>query len=162
MSESHFLYPSTLFVSDNSNWIITILGSCVAVCLHDPVLRMGGMNHYMLPYWNGNGLASPKFGNIAIEKLIDEMLKRGSKKSSLKAKVFGGGRITSSNTNPYNISQRNISIAETLLTEHGIPVISSSVGGNQGRKIQLNPVTGEVLHKFIVPGKYVTMTQYGK
>lgn len=159
---NHFLYPSTLFVSNTSTWIVTILGSCVAVCLHDPVLKNGGMNHYMLPYWNGNGLASPKFGNVAIDKLIDVMLQRGSKKSNLTAKVFGGGRITQSNTNPYNISQRNITIAETLLTEHGIPIISSSVGGYHGRRIQFNPVSGEVLHKFIVPGKQVQIAQYGK
>jgi len=159
---NHFLYPSTLFVSDSSTWIITILGSCVAVCLHDPVLKSGGMNHYMLPYWNGNGLASPKFGNVAIDKLIDVMLQRGSKKSNLTAKVFGGGRITQSSANPYNISQRNIAIAEALLKEHGIPVLNVSVGGYQGRKIQFNPVSGEVLHKFIVPGKYVQLAQYGK
>lgn len=116
----------------------------------------------MLPYWNGKGLASPKFGNVAIDKLIDVMLQKGSKKGNLIAKVFGGGRINRSTSNPYNISQRNITIAETLLLKHGIPVISSSVGGSQGRKIQFNPVSGEVLHKFIVPGKHVQLARYGK
>ncbi|HEX2974864.1 MAG TPA: chemotaxis protein CheD, partial [Bacteroidales bacterium] len=58
---SHFLYPSTLFVSREPVIVNTILGSCVAVCLYDTLLKYGGINHYMLPLWNGQGLASPKF-----------------------------------------------------------------------------------------------------
>ena len=161
ISNNHFLYPSTLIVSGSSSWIITILGSCIAICLHDPVLRIGGMNHYMLPLWNGDGLASPKYGNVAIEKLITEMLVRGSKKSNLVAKMFGGGRITQSNTNPYNIGHRNISIADTMLKEFGIQVVGSSVGGSQGRRIQFNPVSGKVLHKFIIPSKHVHIDECG-
>ncbi len=91
----HFLYPGTLFASKNSYQIITILGSCVAVCLWDSVQEIGGMNHFLLPLWNGHGLASPKYGNIAMEKLIDKMISIGSKKRNLQAKVFGGSNVLS-------------------------------------------------------------------
>lgn len=146
----HFLYPSTLIVSNSSNWIITILGPCVAVCLHDTVEKAGGMNHYMLPFWNGRDLASPKYGNIAIKKLVDEMMAMGSNKNNLIAKVFGGGKITQAIDSAYKINERNIAIAKIMLQEYEIPVISSSVGGKKGRKIQFNPESGEVLHKFIM------------
>jgi chemotaxis protein CheD len=60
-NNSHFLYPAALFASSQPYVINTILGSCVAVCLWDPVYKVGGMAHYMLPLWNGEGLASPKW-----------------------------------------------------------------------------------------------------
>ena len=63
----HYLYPSALFVKKEGHMVTTVLGSCVAVCLYDKVMGIGGINHYMLPFWNGNELASPKYGNIAIE-----------------------------------------------------------------------------------------------
>lgn len=158
----HFLYPSTLIVSDSSTWIITILGSCVAVCLYDPIGKIGGVNHYMLPFWNGKDLASPKYGNIAINKLIDEMLKMGSRKNNLIAKVFGGGKINQTINSLYKINERNISIAETILNDHGIPVVGSSVGGVRGRKIQFNPESGEVLHKFIIRTNQMQILQNEK
>ncbi len=145
-----FLYPSTILVSEKPLWITTILGSCVAVCLYDCVLRIGGMNHYMLPYWNGEGLASPKYGNIAIRKLIDAMLIKGSNNYNLIAKVFGGANISQINSRTYNIHLRNIEVAKSMLKEDKIPIISSSVGGSWGRKIQFNTESGRVLHKSII------------
>lgn len=146
----HFLHPSTLFVSDKPVCIITILGSCVSVCLYDPILKIGGMNHYMLPYWNGEGLASPKYGNIAIKKLVEELLKKGCSYYNLVAKVFGGGNIFQINNHTINIHQRNIEVARSMLADLEIPVISSSLGGNCGRKIQFYTGTGRVLHNFII------------
>jgi len=146
----HFLYPSTLFTSKEPYVINTILGSCIAVCLYDPILKIGGMNHYMLPNWSGNDLVSPKYGNIAIEKLIEKMLVMGSKKSNLQAKVFGGGDLISPQKNSLHIGERNIRVAEMMLAEHKIPVIASSTGGNRGRKILFHTGTGEVRHKFLM------------
>jgi len=162
VNSKHFLYPSTLMVSSNSRWITTILGSCVAVCLYDPVKKIGGMNHYMLPFWNGKGLASPKYGNIATEKLIEELVKMGSYKQNLIAKVFGGGNIFQGINTTYNVHQRNIAIARSILDAHGIPVIKSSVGGDQGRKIQFNPVSGKVLHKFIISSNQMQIVKNEK
>src|SRR5258708_2971389 len=86
----HYLLPSPIFSAREPYIVDTILGSCVAVCLYDVKLKFGGMNHYMLPLWNGEGLASPKYGNIANDKLFERMLRLGSSKQNLVAKVFGG------------------------------------------------------------------------
>ncbi len=151
MSEqaSHFLYPSALFASKEPYIVNTILGSCVSVCLIDSKLQIGGINHYMLPFWNGQGLASPKFGNIAINKLIEKMLSLGCAKNNLHAKVFGGGNIFESNLLQFQIGERNIAVANEMLMEHQIRIISSSTGGNLGRKIQFNTFTGEIIQKMI-------------
>ena len=86
----HFLFPGTIFADPGEFQISTVLGSCVALCLWDSVAKIGGMNHYMLPFWNGEGLATPKYGNIAIEKLLSRMLRLGCRKENLVAKIFGG------------------------------------------------------------------------
>jgi chemotaxis protein CheD len=145
----HFLYPAELFVSKTPYQINTILGSCVAVCLFDPILNTGGMNHFMLPLWNGQGLASPKYGNIAIEKLIDKMIANGSNKNNLKAKIFGGGEVIETQIVQFHIGLRNIEIARQLLEEKKIPIISSSVGGKLGRKIEFITNTSEVRQKYV-------------
>lgn len=148
--DSHFLYPAALFASQKPYQINTILGSCVAVCFWDPILRVGGMCHYMLPYWNGNGLASPKYGNIAVEKLLEKMISFGSKKSNLVAKVFGGGEVIETKSQQFHIGERNIQFAWEQLKELNIQVVSSSVGGKNGRKIIFNTETGEVKQRYVV------------
>jgi len=145
----HFLYPSTLFASRDPFIVNTILGSCVSVCLYDTFLQYGGINHYMLPLWNGQGLASPKFGNIAINKLLEKMLSMGCSQKNLVAKVFGGGNIIEANIAQFQIGDRNIAVAWDMLKELQITVVSSSVGGNLGRKIQFDTATGEVKQKII-------------
>lgn len=146
---THFLYPAALYASKTPTRVSTILGSCVAVCLYDPVLKIGGINHFMLPYWNGQGLASPKYGNIAIEKLIEKMLSLGSLKSNLKAKVFGGGEVIETNITQFHIGERNIKVALEMLQEFNIPIVAKSVGGKLGRKIEYTTDTGEVRQKYI-------------
>jgi chemotaxis protein CheD len=146
---THFLYPSTLFASREPYIVNTILGSCVAVCLYDTVWKFGGINHYMLPFWNGSGLASPKFGNIAINKLLEKMQSMGSSQKNLVAKVFGGGNILEASTTQFMIGDRNIAVAKDMLKELKIQIISQSVGGTLGRKIQFNIETGEVKQRMI-------------
>lgn len=147
--QTHFLYPSAIYVHRKPHQVTTILGSCVAVCLWDPVLRFGGINHFMLPLWNGQGLASPKYGNIAIEKLIEKMLQLGSKKSNLRAKVFGGSQRLESKVHSMEIGKRNIALAKEYLQDEKIPVVSSSVGGSKGRKIVFHTESGDVMMKYI-------------
>ena len=103
----------------------------------------------MLPFWNGQGLASPRYGNIAIEKLISKMIAIGSKKSNIRAKIFGGGEVISSNISQFHIGQRNIVIAKEMLDDEKIPIIGLSVGGKNGRKIIFFTNTGEVMHRFV-------------
>lgn len=146
---THFLYPAALYASKQPFTVSTILGSCVAVCLIDPVTKIGGINHFMLPLWNGQGLASPKYGNIAIEKLLEKMISLGCQKANLKAKVFGGGEVIETQIQQFNIGARNIKLALETLDEMGIPVIGQSVGGKLGRKIIFQTDTGEVKQKYI-------------
>ncbi|MBF0338016.1 MAG: chemotaxis protein CheD [Nitrospirae bacterium] len=143
----HFLYPGNIYVHREPCAITTILGSCVAVCLWDPVLKYGGMNHYLLPLWNGEGLPSPRYGNIAIDKLIEKMLSLGCNKKSLKAKIFGGAAMMQQSSGLLNVGERNIIVAEDVLAEEGISIVSSDVGGTLGRKIVFKTETGGVLLK---------------
>ena len=149
ITNTHFLYPAAIHASKSPCMINTILGSCVAVCLYDQISNYGGMNHFMLPLWNGQGLASPKYGNIAIEKLLEKMIIMGAKKNHLIAKVFGGGEVIDTQNTQFNIGQRNIEIAIQILEELRIPVKSSSLGGKLGRKISFNTMTGGVSQKYI-------------
>ena len=143
---NHYLFPSTIFISKQHYIIDTVLGSCVAVCLYDQKIKIGGLNHFMLPLWNGDVLASPKYGNIAIEKLIEKMILNGASKQNMIAKIFGGANQINSTI---NIGERNIQISKEHLATAGIKIVAESVGGAVGRKIKFNTRTGEVSMKFL-------------
>lgn len=117
--KKYYLLPSQIFVSSETYEVTTVLGSCVTVCLWDHTKNIGGINHYMLPYWNGKGLASPKYGNIAIEKLIQKMIEQGCQIKDLQAKVFGGGDVLATENKIFNIGKRNIELAEHYLKKKG-------------------------------------------
>ena len=145
---NYFLFPSTLVASIEPCEIQTILGSCVAVCLYDPIMKHGGMNHFMLPLWNGDGLETPKYGNIAIDMLIERVMQLGSQKRNLVAKVFGGASQFENTV--INVGERNVQVAETLLERHRIAIVANSLGGQQGRKIVFNTFSGQVMMKYII------------
>ena len=141
----HFLFPGTIFAEPHEFQISTVLGSCVAVCLWDRVAFKGGMNHMMLPLWNGEGLATPKYGNIAMEKLLGKVLSIGCHREHLVAKVFGGANVSGTGLEVFMIGDRNITLAFEMLEEFRIPVVAKDVGGRVGRKIIMNTATGVVM-----------------
>ena len=141
----HFLFPGTIFAEPFEYQVSTVLGSCVAVCLWDQVARRGGMNHMMLPLWNGEGLATPKYGNIAMDKLLGKVLSIGCRREHLVAKVFGGANVSGTGLEVFMIGDRNIMLAFQMLEEFRIPVVAKDVGGRVGRKIIMNTETGVVL-----------------
>ena len=145
----HYLHPGNLFANRSPHIVTTILGSCVAVCLFDPINKMGGINHYMLPLWNGEGLPVPRFGNVAIKKLIEKMEQLGSNKKHLKAKVFGGSAIHETASGLLNVGERNIVIARDMLAEERIPIISSDLGGSRGRRLLFDTGSGMVKMRYI-------------
>jgi chemotaxis protein CheD len=147
--ESIYLYPAALSAPVKQAIVLTILGSCVSVCLYDKHIKIGGINHYMLPFWNGQGLASPKYGNIAIEKLYEKLISNGAKHENIIAKVFGGGEVIQSINQHFNVGLRNIIIAHELLDTLKINIVAESTGGKLGRKILFNTSTGEVTQKYI-------------
>jgi chemotaxis protein CheD len=141
----HFLFPGTIFADPLEYHISTVLGSCVAVCLWDHVVRRGGMNHMMLPFWNGEGLATPKYGNIAMEKLLSKVLSIGCHREHLVAKVFGGANVSGTGLEVFMIGDRNVTLALQMLEDFRIPVVAKDVGGRVGRKIVMNSETGVIL-----------------
>ena len=104
----------------------------------------------MIPYWNGDGLESPKYGNVSILQLFQSMLDFGAKRENIVCKIFGGAEVLSEQHSVFNVGQRNIELAYKMISEMGIPVVSSSTGGRKGRKIHFNTTTGEVLQKYLV------------
>ena len=127
----------------------TVLGSCVSVCLWDSKNKIGGMNHYMLPYWNGNGLASPKYGNIAITQLINKMIALQGSPQNMLAKIFGGAKMLQEQSNVFDIGRRNTELAHEILSVQKIRIVAESTGGEKGRKIFFNTNTGEVFQKLL-------------
>ncbi|MEM7106621.1 MAG: chemotaxis protein CheD [Bacteroidota bacterium] len=144
----HFLLPSTLFASKVSYDVTTVLGSCVAVCLYDQKLQFGGINHFMLPVWKDEGLATPKYGNIAIPRLIDKMTDMGSDRKDLVAKLFGGANSLMEH-NVYQVGKRNTQVALEFLDKYHIPVLKSDTGGRKGRKIMMNTASNKVFLKYV-------------
>lgn len=140
----HFLYPGTLFVHRQEHLVTTVLGSCISVCMHDRERGVGGINHYLLAFWNGEGLPTPRYGTVAIERLLQKMLEHGARRENVTAKFFGGATIIRSSQGMLSVGERNIMLADELMEELGIRVICSDVGGTQGRKIIFNTRTGVV------------------
>lgn len=117
----------------------TILGSCVAACLRDPVAGVGGMNHFLLPGSATGGAEATRYGVHLMELLINALLKQGARKNRMEAKLFGGAQTM---TRISNVGQQNGQFAEQFLRDEGITIIGSSLGGNFGRKVEYWPVSG--------------------
>jgi chemotaxis protein CheD len=144
------ILPGEFYVSTHGEMVVTVLGSCIAACIRDRVRGIGGMNHFMLPeqneyssdVWGGNpGTAASRYGNWAMEFLINEILKRGGRRENLEAKLFGGGQMIASMT---DIGQRNILFAYNYLANEGLKVVASDVGDIYARKVLYFPDTGAV------------------
>lgn len=148
MYEKVFIHVGQIHVADKPTEISTILGSCVAVCLFDKYNMFGAMNHYLLPMWNGNGLQTPKFGNISIPKMINSMLELGCYQQNLEAKIFGGAGINIISSRELMVGKRNVMTAEEILDEYKIPIVAKDVGGVSGRRILMRTDTGKVLLKY--------------
>ncbi len=143
-----FIHVGEIHIGARPTEISTILGSCVAVCLYDSVTKMGGMNHYLVPLWNENGLQSPKFGNISIPRLIESMVNIGCEVRNMEAKVFGGGNVIDISSENMMIGRKNILIAKEILREYRIPITAQDVGGDKGRRIMMRSDTGKIFLKY--------------
>ncbi len=128
-------------VSGDENLVITtILGSCVAACIYDPVLKIGGANHFLLPD-AGAGESDIRYAAAAMEVLINSLVRAGAQKRRMEAKLFGGARIL---TNLPDIGRSNALAAEEFLRAEGIPVVARDVGGALARRLRFSPTTGRV------------------
>mgnify|MGYP003537661821 FL=1 len=144
------ILPGEYFVTQRDLVIVTVLGSCVSVCLRDHVSGIGGMNHFMLPGNNDGGIspisASARYGVYAMELLINHLLKLGARRNCFEAKVFGGGSVLRGMT-ANNIGDRNVEfVRDYLHTEH-IPVVAEDLLDIYPRKVYYFPATGRVMVK---------------
>ncbi len=135
----HVVQGHHAIVDDPDVVLSTILGSCVATCLCDPVAGVGGMNHFLLPGDGNAGGEGQKYGVNAMELLINGLLQRGALRSRLQAKLFGGGHVIN---NLSDIGAQNAAFARRFLQVEAIPVVGESLGGVQARRIRYWPTTG--------------------
>jgi chemotaxis protein CheD len=147
----NIIQPGEFYVSSEDEIISTLLGSCVAVCLHDPLNGLSGMNHFMLPgrISEADIFAdrSAKYGITAINDLLHHMLKIGAVKNNLTAKVFGGGHITTINRDSLTIPHDNIRLAKLLIEMEDIPIVEFDTGDIYTRKLFMDVKTGTVYLK---------------
>jgi chemotaxis protein CheD len=150
------ILPGDYYVSKGKEMIVTVLGSCISACIQDTVLKIGGMNHFMLPKDKSykkhthvdviDNTAAARYGNVAMERMINDIIKRGGNRHNMKAKIFGGGRITKSSL---DIGEDNIAFVKEYLDMEGITILSQDVGDIYPRKVYFVPETNDVYVKRI-------------
>jgi len=147
------LFQGDYYVTRDPNVVVTtILGSCVAACIRDPEAGVGGINHFLLP-GNIDDPKSPRSDFVGVhlmELLINGLLREGARRSSLEAKLFGGGRTVDGLS---DIGSMNAAFAMRFLEAEGIAIKRGSLGGGQGRRIQFWPVSGRVRQSLISPAE---------
>ncbi len=145
------IHAGEFYVSDGDELIGTLLGSCVAVCIHDPEIGISGMNHFMLPGKISKSDIfkdrSAKYGITAMNVLIDKVVSMGAKRGSLLAKVFGGGSVLEYRGHKTSIPTDNIRLAKIILEIEDIPIVEIDVGGTYTRKLLLDVKTGKVYQR---------------
>ena len=136
--------PGEYFVTGDNLMVTTVLGSCIAACLWDSRVRVGGMNHFMLP--EGGDDSNGRYGSYAMELLINEMMKLGARRETLQAKVFGGGQVMHTFTT-MNVGERNTQFVLDYLQTERIAMISKDVLDIHPRKVCYFPATGKAMVK---------------
>jgi chemotaxis protein CheD len=143
--------PGEFFVAAEDVVLSTVLGSCVAACIWDPRLKIGGMNHFLLPGEAGGSdpmSDSGRYGVFAMEQLINELLKRGARRNALEAKVFGGGHVMR-NFTTITVGTRNAEFVLRFLGTEGIRVVSQDLKDVHPRRVAFFPHTGRALCKHL-------------
>lgn len=121
--------------------LTTVLGSCVATCLHDPVAKTGGMNHFLLANARATDPASAIYGVHAMEILINALMAAGADRRRLRAHVYGGASVVDGIGG--NIGGGNATFAREFLAAEGIPIVHEDVGGMNARRVEFLPAEGK-------------------
>lgn len=149
----HIVQGEYRVTGDSCVVLTTILGSCVAACMRDPGLAIGGMNHFLLPGRDApNGLPladAESYGVHLMELLVNGLLRQGARRERLEAKLFGGARTVEGLA---DVGARNAEFAERFLRHEGISLVGGSLRGEQGRRIQFWPCSGRARQIFIGSG----------
>lgn len=142
------IFSGDCYVSDGpGEMLVTILGSCVAACIRDPKIGIGGMNHFLLPGTldderDAGDEGALRYGVYAMEQLINEILKKGGNKLRLETKLFGGGNVIN---NSAAIGSKNATFVREFFKREGLPVLTEDLGGDLPRRIHYYPETGKVM-----------------
>jgi len=137
-------------VTRNDEVVTTVLGSCVSACVRDVRLNVGGMNHFMLPLDGTNGesvwgaavSAATRYGNVAMERLINDILKLGGRRQDLEIKLVGGGKVLADMTT--DIGARNIEFVREYVRDEGFNVAVEDLGDSYPRRVVYFPQTGRM------------------
>lgn len=144
------ILPGEYYVTQEDELITTVLGSCISACIRDKVTGLGGMNHFMLPETTADKLKqgneavvgnATRYGNFAMEHLINTILSNGGKRKNLEVKVFGGGKIIPTLT---DVGLKNIDFILEYIDTEGLALLSQDLGDIYPRKIIYFPKTGKV------------------
>lgn len=143
------IFVGEYYVSDKGEMISTLLGSCISVCLIDETNGVCGMNHFLLPNITTSSRTfdepnQARFGESSMELLIEEMIKSGSRRSNLKAKVFGGGKVLKTSQSIITVNEDNINFIHEFLKRRSIPIVAKDIGGTTGRRIYFDTKDGSV------------------
>lgn len=128
-----------LVSEDNTDLFYTVLGSCVAACIYDPVAGVGGMNHYLLPYNKTDETQNARYGDEALPRLLEQLYLGGAAWHRLRAKLYGGARTLACDA---DIGEMNIALAQKFLNDNNIPLADTDLGGRAARWIKFHPATG--------------------
>ncbi len=148
------ILPGEYYVTREAEAISTVLGSCISACIWDENRLIGGMNHFMLPLrgidhsksqWEDHDSYCCRYGVWAMECLINEIIKYGGKRETMRVKIFGGGNIIQDMSSL--IGEQNIEFAKEYISNESLPIVGSDIGGPWPRKIIFYPATGKVLVK---------------
>lgn len=148
-TEAVKVLPGEYFVATEDIPIMTTLGSCIAACLWDRQAGVGGLNHFLLPE-GGDGTG--RYGSYAMELLINEMMKQGASRSSLEAKVFGGGQVIAGMSS-LNVGERNTRFVLDYLKTERISVTAKDVLDVYPRKVCFLPASGKAMVKRLAPAR---------
>lgn len=138
--QSVYLHAGQVHASAEPCSVVTVLGSCVAVCLFDRQAGAGGMNHFLLPNTTIRE-QSNRFGGFAMAHLLEQVLAAGANRGRLEAKIFGGACVIDA-FKTRNLGSENVEVAVKALQEAGIPVVEHDVGGQHGRKVVFHTDVG--------------------
>lgn len=150
--------PGEYFVTTSDIVLVTVLGSCVTACVRDRDKGLGGMNHFMLPENGGEGVlsSSARYGAYAMEVLLNHLLKLGARRSSLEAKVFGGGKVLAS-LSQAQVGEKNAEFVLNYLKTERIPIVAQDLLDIYPRKVYFFPASGRVMMKKLVRVKNDTL-----
>jgi len=149
------ILPGEYYVTTENEGITTMLGSCISACIRDSQIGVGGMNHFMLPETNQHKLNAgaeavvgnaTRYGNYAMEHLINMILANGGKRKNLEVKVFGGGKIIPTLG---DVGLNNVNFVLEYIDTEALKLISQDLGDIYPRKVIYFPHTGKVKMKKI-------------